>query len=221
MSNKIRGYIALAVGFIVFNTIAFVIPVEHNDTFWIAYAFTDAAFLAQIVIWKWAFSKAETLKSKFLGISIVYIGTIYLVLQIVAFVICIAIPAKGWVTAILGILILGISLLMMISGETARDEISRVEEKVSDNTAFMKRIKSELEVFAMAETNTEIKNKIDDLIQNIKYSDPVSCSATNAVEEEINSLFFTMKNGKLSADDLDELKLLIKKRSILLISGKQ
>ena len=68
------AYLALGIVFIVFNVLAFAISTEKAGTFWTAYIFTLLAFAAQIGIWRLAFGKAETLKSKFLGIPLLHVG---------------------------------------------------------------------------------------------------------------------------------------------------
>ena len=75
--NSIKGYVILGILFALVSIIAFAVPTAKTATFWIAYAFTAAAFAAQIGIWKTALSKEETLKSKFLGFPVVHIGIVY------------------------------------------------------------------------------------------------------------------------------------------------
>ena len=49
MKNKKTAYLILAIAFVVFNVIALVIPIERTASFWIAYAFTNIAFVIQPV----------------------------------------------------------------------------------------------------------------------------------------------------------------------------
>ena len=97
--NKGMAYAILAIAFVLFNVIAFAVPTAKTATFWIAYAFTTIAFASQIVIWKFAFKSADTLKSKFLGIPLISVGITYLIIQIIAFAVFMALtlPAeKKW-----------------------------------------------------------------------------------------------------------------------------
>lgn len=83
MKNKVLGYSALGIAFIVLSVILFVIPIERTTAFWIAYGFTVVAFGIQIVLWKTALGREKTMKSKFLGFPLVHIGIWYLLLQVV------------------------------------------------------------------------------------------------------------------------------------------
>lgn len=84
MKNKVLGYSALGIAFIVLSVIMFVIPIERTTAFWIAYGFTVVAFGMQIALWKAALGREKTMKSKFLGFPLVHIGICYLLLQVVA-----------------------------------------------------------------------------------------------------------------------------------------
>ena len=66
--NNLMPYLALGIVFALFNVIAFVTPTDKTATFWTAYVFSVVAFAVQIPLWKIAFGKKDTLKSKFLGI---------------------------------------------------------------------------------------------------------------------------------------------------------
>ena len=83
--NSSKGYVILGILFVLVSVIAFAVPLAKTAAFWISYAFTVIAFAAQIVIWKAALGRAESLKSKFLGFPVVHIGMVYLVVQIIAF----------------------------------------------------------------------------------------------------------------------------------------
>ena len=128
--NKGMAYAVLAIAFVLFNVIAFAVPTVKTATFWIAYAFTAIAFASQIAIWKFAFKGADTLKSKFLGIPLISVGITYLIVQIIAFAIFMALPLMAsWIALVVCALILGISAICLIGTETGREEINRVEEK--------------------------------------------------------------------------------------------
>ena len=90
MKKKVMAHAVLVIAFALFNVIAFAIPTEKTATFWIAYAFSVVAFAMQIGIWKFSFKGADTLKSKFLGIPLIFVGIAYLIVQIIAFAIFVA-----------------------------------------------------------------------------------------------------------------------------------
>lgn len=62
--NSSKGYVILGIIFALISIIAFAVPTMKTATFWTAYVFTAIAIVAQIVIWKNALGKEDTLKSK-------------------------------------------------------------------------------------------------------------------------------------------------------------
>ena len=58
MKNKNSGNAVLGILFVLLSVIVFAIPTVKTGTFWIAYAFTAIAFMAQIAIWKKALGKS-------------------------------------------------------------------------------------------------------------------------------------------------------------------
>ena len=88
--NRRLSALILALVFVLFNIIAFTIPTIKTATVWTAYGFTVVAFALQLLVWKQAFDKTETLKSKFLGIPVVHVGIVYLAVQLLAFAVFMA-----------------------------------------------------------------------------------------------------------------------------------
>lgn len=207
--NKALAYAVLAIIFALFNVIAFVIPTAKTETFWIAYVFTAVAFLSQIAIWKLAFNGANTLKSKFLGIPLVSVGSTYLFVQLIAFAVFMACPLiPGWVAVVVGTLILGISAICLIGTEASRDEIGRIEKKVDRKVFYTKSLQIEIEMLARAETDSGAKDELTKLADKIRYSDPISNEALADLESEIvekvNELK-TTENKSAVITDLDSL----------------
>lgn len=129
--NSSKGYILLGIAFVLVSVIAFTVPAAKTTVFWISYVFTVIAFAAQIVIWKAALGRAESLKSKFLGFSVVHIGMVYLVVQIIAFAVFLFIPTLPvWNVVIICSVIAGVSIICMIAVIIGCNEISRLEENM-------------------------------------------------------------------------------------------
>lgn len=108
MKNKFP-YIIIATFFIIISIIAFVIPTKKTVSFGIVYAFTVFAFIVQILTWRMSFEKKQEFKSKISGVPIIYISTVYLIVQLIVFAVFTFAPSiKPWIAAILCVMILGI-----------------------------------------------------------------------------------------------------------------
>ena len=114
--DKMLGYIIIAIIFLFFNIITFVIPTDKTLTFWISYVFTDIAFIAQIFIWKSLLNSLESSMRTFVSLLMVCIGLGYLIVQVIAFAIFMAFPTiPSWISIISCLLIIGISTICILA----------------------------------------------------------------------------------------------------------
>lgn len=212
--NKGMAYALLVIAFVLFNVIAFAVPTAKTATFWIAYAFTCIAFALQIAIWKFAFEGADTLKSKFLGVSLISVGTTYLIIQLIAFAVFMALPlVASWIAVVVCALILGISAICLIGTEFGREEINRVEEKVEKKVFYIKALQVDVEMLASTETDSDTKTALTKLAEKIRFSDPMSNDALADLEAEISAKVKELKTTENKAEVITVLDLLITERN--------
>lgn len=212
--NTGMAYAVLAIAFVLLNVIAFAVPTAKTATFWTAYAFTAIAFASQIVIWKFAFKGADTLKSKFLGIPLISVGITYLIIQIIVFAIFMALPlTASWIAIVVCALILGISAICLIGTETGREEINRVEEKVEKKVFYIKSLQVDVEMLASAETDAETKVELTKLAERIRFSDPMSNEVLVELEAEITAKVKELKTADNKTEIITVLDSLITERN--------
>ena len=208
------AYAILGIVFILFNTLAFVIPTAKTSTFWIAYTFTVIAFAVQIGVLKLAFGKADTIKSKFLGLPIIHIGVIYLIAQLIAFTVFMAVPTlPAWIAVVVSALLFGISAICLIAVEVGRDEINRVEEKVQQKVFYIKVLQADVEMLAEQEMDKDIKTALIKLADTIHFSDPMSSEMLTDIETQISDKIDALKNAENKAASIKELNLLLIERN--------
>lgn len=212
--NTKRAYAILVIAFILFNVIAFAVPTDKTTTFWIAYVFTVLAFALQIGIWHVAFKAAKTLKSKFLGIPIIYVSVVYFTLQLIAFAIFTIFPLiPSWIAVIACALILGISAICLISADVTRDEINRVEEKVNQKVFYIRDLQADVAMLAEQEQNPETKTSLAKLAEKIRYSDPMSNEILSDLEARISEKITALKKSDNKSEIIEELDLLLSERN--------
>lgn len=214
MKNKNLGYIILGILLVLFSVIAFMVPTEKTGTFWIAYLFTTIAIVGQIEIWKNAFERENTLKSKFLGLPVVHIGIAYLVVQIVAFAVFTAVPTLPiWSAIVACAAILGFSIIFMIAGEVGRGEIERVGAKVQKKVFFIKELQADVELLIDRETDVEIKTALQQLAEKIRFSDPMSDYSLAEIEGSIAAKISELRTESDKMIIIQELNFLIAERN--------
>ena len=189
--NKLRAVIVIAIAVVVFNVLAFVIPFAKGGVFWISYGFGMLAILAQFfVIWL-AFSKAETVKSKLYGLPILRIGVIYAVLQIILSIVFMAtgIFIPVWVPIIPYILILAFAAFGLIATDTVRDTIEAQDAKLNNRVSYMRGLTEQANGLASAPVeDSALKAALQELYEEIRYSDPTSSEATQSAERRRHRL---------------------------------
>lgn len=214
MKNKNLGYVVLGILFVLLSVIAFALPTEKTVPFWIAYGFSTIAIMAQIVIWKNALGREDSLKSKFLGLSVVQVGIVYLVIQLAAFVVFTAVPTLPiWSAIVANAVILGFSVIFMIGGEVGRREIERVEAKVQQKVFFIKELQADVELLSDRETDIEIKTALKRLAEKIRFSDPMSHKSLAEIENTISDKLTELKIGSEKMALIHELDLLLLERN--------
>ena len=212
--NNLMSYLALGIVFALFNVIAFVIPTDKTATFWTAYVFTVLAFLLQLLVWKVAFGKKDTLKSKFLGIPVINVGAAYLSLQLIVFAIFMIFPMLPvWLAIVVCSIVFAISALCAIAGQAGANEINRVEEKIKVKRAFIQFLQVDLEMLAESETDTETKTELVKLAEKVRFSDPMSHEMLGELESRISAKVEQMKTTADKKALIEEVDLLLVERN--------
>lgn len=212
MNNKKLGYGILAALFILFNVIAFVIPINRSSAFWVAYVFTVVSFAAQIIIWNNAFPKDG--KDVFLGIPIVRIGVYYLVIQCIAFLIFMFIPsAPVWIPIIVCAAVCCVVCVIFLSTNVARNEVTRVGSKVKEYTFSQKELYATVCSMAEQEASEEAKTELSQLAEELRFSDPMSNANLCGIEEEIKAKIDSLCNSNDKAADIKIIRRLLKERN--------
>lgn len=212
--NGPMSYLALGIVFALFNAIAFVVPTDKTAAFWTAYAFSVVAFAVQIPLWKIAFGKKETLKSKFLGIPVVHVGITYLIIQLIAFAVFMIFPTLPvWLAVVICSIILAISALCAIAGQAGANEINRVEEKIKVKRAFIQFLQTDIEMLAESETDAETKAELKKLAEKVRFSDPMSHEMLGELESRISAKVEEMKTATDKKGLIAEVTTLLTERN--------
>ena len=213
--KKRSGYFILTITLIVFVVIAFAAPFEKTSVFWVSFVFGLLAICLQIPLWNKALS-GESLKSKFLGFPVLYVGVAYLIIQLAVSIIMMAVPEIPlWIAIIIDVIILAIACVLVVSGSVARTAIEETGEKIQAKASFIKELKADVDSLISKETDTEVKEALKKLSDEIRYSDPMSSSALEGIETEISQKLPSIAAaGENKLLVISEISGLIKQRNI-------
>ena len=216
--NKIRVITFAAIALVVFNVIAFVIPIPKSAVFWVAYIFGMLAIAAQLLFMNVAFSGKEDIRSKFYGFPIARIGVIYGICQLLLSFAAMALGAfiPVWVPVVVFVIIAAAAGVGLISTDMVREEIEKQDEKLVKDASRMRSLQSKMNVLiSQTDAGGELKTALDKLADEIKYSDPVSSSATEQIEDELNFNIEELQKAIVDGDNTSALTICKKTSGIL------
>lgn len=212
-SNDKKGSVLVGIIFILITVVSFAVPTTKTAAFWIAYIFTIAALVAQIVIWKKNIEN-KAMKSKFLGFPIINIGLIYLAVQIIVLLVFVFAPnLPTWSAVVVCVVIVAVASICMISADVGRTEIERVEKKVQGKVFYIRNLQTDIEILASAEKNMATKKALEQLAEKIRYSDPMSNEQLAPLEEKIELLADELKVAEEKAEIISRIDTLLDERN--------
>ncbi|MBE7061036.1 MAG: hypothetical protein E7382_00700 [Clostridiales bacterium] len=202
------------VGFILFNAITFIIPNEifgvtrfDKGVFWIAYGLITLSFIAQLIT-AYKFVKDNSNDKTFLNIPLLRTGYIAIIVSIIvgiSFMIFPMLPA--WIGAIVCLLITGYFVIACVKASAVANIVADIDTKVKTKTAFMRMAIVEAENILARATTNEIKAEVKKVYEALKYSDPMSNSALDDIEQEINNGLKELKKAVTCNDSATVLSI--------------
>jgi hypothetical protein len=181
---------------VVYNVVAFVIPFDRHGGFWTGYSFSMLAILITAAGAFYALGQ-EGMKSKFYGLPLVSVVWIYLTTQLVAGFIQMSIPEIPFRYGIVvNVLLLGACLIGLITVNISKEEIERLDDKVKEKVFYIKSLLADVEGLEARASDESNKKDLKELVETIRYSDPMSSPQLASIENEIEvKVTALMENG--------------------------
>ena len=221
MKKRVGLYIsALAVLFVLFNVIAFVSvgwsgQEKYTSSFWIGYVFITAMFFGQLICSIMSF-KAYSAKKMFYRISLIRTSYAGLICSFVFGGLCMLIsPLPYWVGVILCAIVLVANVLSVIKATAAIEEVEHVDEKVKEQTFFIKSLTVDADTLTASAKTEAIKAECQKVYEAICYSDPMSGDALASVEAQITIQFHALSEA-VEGDDVDLVVAIAKNLTVLI-----
>lgn len=184
-----------------FNIIAFAIPFVRTATFWLAYAFTSVAILAQLPLSLYAFTSKGGVRDSLYGVPIARLSLIYLLAQAIIGLLCMALSKwlPFWAALVVESAMLVLVSIGCIATSTVRDELRRQDHNLQNKVAVMRELQSRAGVLASRSQDEAVHLHLRQLADDFRFSDPVSSAATAPLEADllahIDSIEHALTNG--------------------------
>ena len=201
----------------VYNVIAFVLPFIRSSGFWIGYSFSMLAMLLTAVVSLYALGR-EGLKSKVYGIPLVSVIWLYLIIQLIAGLIEMAVPLIPYQYGlVVNVVLLGGCLIGLIAVNIGKEEIERIDEKVKEKVFFIKSLHGDVDGLIARTTDESLKKAIKELSDTIRYCDPMSnlqlAAIENRIEVKVASLADSISSTDTAKAICNELQQLFAERN--------
>ncbi|MCL2721328.1 MAG: hypothetical protein FWD47_08320 [Treponema sp.] len=209
IKNRKLSLAAVFIMMAVYNVIVFVIPFNRGGGFWSGYGFSMLAMLVTAVICFYAFDK-EGWQSKFYRIPLISVVWRYLAIQLILGLLQMIldfIPIPFQIGLVLNTIVLGACLVGLITVNITKEEIERVGEKIKEKVFYIKSLQVDVESLVDKTSDELIKKVLKDLVETIKYSDPMSSPQLAAIENKIEVKTVTLSET-VEKNDAEGIKVL-------------
>lgn len=211
--DTIRALIVAAIILVVYTLIAFVIPFEHTEAFWISYVFTLVSFAvagASIYI---SFVVKPDARSRFYRFPIARIGVVYSIIQLIVslLVMILAAVIPWWIPTLIYAIGFGFAVVGLVAAEAVVDQIQTMDTKLKKDVAMMRALQSKMIQLAEQSDDKEIRALADEF----RYSDPVSNESLARAEADLVAAVNELQAAYVQGDQ-EGMKLMCKKTSAIL-----
>ena len=234
MDNAKKKYIIYwAIVFVVFNVLAFLIPVVSGNlftgAFWAGYIFTVLMMAVHLAVTVIAFNKGGgSVKKLYYGIPGIYISYIGLVLGMIIGAVFILVPfLPVWIAIVVLLLFTVVYAGVFLRTGMAIDVIEQVEQKVEVNTSFIRTITAKASSLQSLASDAQIKETCRKVYEALRYSDPMSneniAQSDNAIDTKYEEFEAAVKASDTAGVEKisTELLALISERNALCKNSKK
>lgn len=215
MTRQFKLYaVVWAVIFAIFNIVAFAMPIERENAFWIGYVFIILAYVLQLACGYKA-CQSDSLEKVFYSISILKVS--YSGLAISGFVGIIAMLIANfpiWLADIICFVALGYMAIAIVKADAAVEAVEAVGQKVKVQTFFMKALTADAQTLISRASTDVAKENCNAVYELIRYSDTMSNDALASIESQITIKFQEFATAVTNSED-DKIPVLANELNIL------
>lgn len=201
MGKKLlKGYILIVLVFVIYVVSA--IPFPKTKVFWAAFAFSLAAFLAQAYTLHTIMKSQAAIKDRIYDFPLIRISALYLAVQLLTSLLLMGFSAKVQVFAavLVEMVILAAAVMGFFAVGAAQKEIIRQDNQLKKKLAGMEELRSRVQLLISRCGEGQIRELLQKLAEEIRYSNPVSEENSEEIEEEIAVLFGEAEAAALEGD---------------------
>lgn len=212
-----RAILAAVMLLIVYHLVVFLIPFGKTAVFWVSYGFTLGGFAIGFFSIYVAFLKHPGAKSKFYGFPIARLGAIYLLVQVIACLVFMALSAicPLWIPILLYGILMAAAILGLTAAEAVREEIHQQDQVLRTSVAAMRALQSKANQLPGLCRDPETLAAVKAFAEELRYSDPVSSPALATADADLTACVDELQQAALDSDEASVRTLLPKASALL------
>ncbi len=206
-----------------FTLIAVAMLPNFNAMFLIAYLFGVLAIATVYYALQLCVKHGRDAKSQFYGFPILRIGAGYGAIQLALSFLSMAL--SEWIPLAVAAPIFAVLFALAAAGlaatSVARDEIKRQDNELKKNVSNMRSLQSTGNMLVTYCQDPALKQEVKKLAEALRYSDPVSSPALEAVEYDLSACMVELQRSLMQNDTRGASELCTRAMSILAERNRQ
>lgn len=215
--DTMRLLIVTVAALIAYNLAVFLIPCYKTTTFWISWGFSLLSFAVSGYAIYTGLIRRPDAKSRFYGFPIARIGVLYLVGQIIAGSVCMAIGhiIPWWLATVAFAIGFAAALIGVVAAEAVVDQIQYQDNNIRQSVAVMRGLQSRLSPILAQCSDATAAEALRAFAEELRYSDPVSCDAIAQTETALSDAVDALQAG-VTEGNTDQILTACRQASALL-----
>lgn len=204
-AKRIKSVVAMYAIILLLCILAFVlIPFPKSATSWISFAFTVLSIIVSLIACGYTFNRKNAIGAVY-GFPIFRVGLIYMIVQTVICIVLCAIASfvtvPYWISLLVSVLLLGVTIILLIVTCSAHSIVVEVEETTIEKIKTFSTFNIDIAGIIDSCEDVELKALLQELGNTFKYSsDPVSNDATQDIEAQIEKELQVLRELVLISD---------------------
>lgn len=192
---------------------------RYTVSFYTAIAIAVLGYIFAVVLTFIGFKKQQNADGTFYGIPFLYSGTATYIILTVLSTAALFFNLNPVIQFIIALIIVTLALGRLLQNFAARELVTERGEQIKEQTFFIKSLTIDAQSLANSAKTDEMKTLANNVYETVRYSDPMSNSQLEAIENEIETKFNQFSaavksdNVALAKSTADELVTFIKDRN--------
>jgi hypothetical protein len=216
MKKSALGALLILIFLVVFNVCFFMVIKAFTSSFWVSYAFICFSYILLVLS---IVLMPKRKDSTVLGFPVVYLSSLYFVIELILGLAFIFRHADFIVVFISQFILAGIFTFMIVSNLFVNESIKSSAQKSDEDIFYIKNVVSELSMLQSNIADNQLGKKIEKLTEAFRYGQVITNPALAEIESKIMIKIQSLKQSISFGDNnnanviIDDINLLLSERN--------